>query len=203
MNAIERSVSVWLLFFALMTGGALIPNDAVAESPERQGFTIGLGLGAGYTTFEPQDVPVDVGTRAGSAVTFEIGGFLTENTAVLFHLTGNTYTGELGSETTTIRQGGGGLYAQHWFTDKLFAGGGMGLAFLQTDIRTETRTADGGRQTVYTFEEREGVGTNIQIGYDIVHSKYHSFQVVAEGTPALIEETFGSGFSLMVKWQYL
>ena len=114
------------------------PHSRVVRSsdgPERGGFTLLLSLGLGLQ----DDQGLEENTVGLSGLNLGIGGFLSEQLALMLRVSGTTanYTIELGIDPEPeISQVSGvlALSVQYWVNDKVYLEGGPGLAVFSADV---------------------------------------------------------------------
>jgi hypothetical protein len=182
------------------------PTAAPSNRPNRQGFTLELGIGAALTivTTEVQSTSFCVGrncppsTTTSSAQTHSyvglaplsigIGGFVSPQVALLFRLTGSSYF-RSGDQFTNGVYGG---VVQYWPTDSVFVSAGGGVAVF-------------GNNPLYSGSgsiDRTGVGLSVRAGLAIANFTHHSLRFAIEALPAFYDPRNVVGTTLVFEWQY-
>jgi hypothetical protein len=177
-------------------------QDVTEEPPHeepyvRHGFTMELGIGVSYTSVFSDDAAKEHAGVGIAPLSFAFGGFLSPRLALFGR----------GAGTTTFRRDASGttygtvnaLYGpslQYWATDRLFVGGGPGLAVLLADPYSQAR-GDVGFGAI-------GFGVNARVGLAFAllgdhHALNVSFEVFASRFDAL--STVAG--ALNVGWQFL
>lgn len=135
-----------------------------------------LGLGVVASTGDAADTGFGL-----SGVDLGIGGFLNPQLAITGRFTGVLTRGD--NSVAAMLFGGS---AQYWLDDKLWVGGGAGLAVV---------TASG--------ISRNGFGFDGRAGYTFRQTGPHAFHASVEVTPMIVSGTFLAGIAVLVGYQYL
>lgn len=160
-------------------------TPAVPKTP-REGGTTEYGIGIAYTIFhfvypagggDPRET-VTVGFLGPSLPSLGIGGFLSKEWALLFRLTGTAVI----TRRTGVANGFVGPAFQHWPSERLMLGAGLGLG-------------------VATVGEM-GIGSSARIGYSLTDNPAGSTRIAFE----LSRTDFGggaafTGTALNLEWQ--
>jgi hypothetical protein len=147
--------------------------------PIRDGFTVGVDIGFGFTTFSG-DTEAD--SEAGlSGLNLSLGGFINPKLAVLFRLSGTSFWLDTGFDESiqfsNIFVGG---QVQYYAMPQLFVGGGAGLGVFGAFFEDES-------------DSTNGFAVNARVGYDVSQSSGSAWQVALEITPSFYSE---DGFDL-------
>jgi hypothetical protein len=151
--------------------------------PDRGGFTLFLSLGYGWQADSSLDE-----TAAGLAgLNLGVGGFVTDDLALMFRISGTNvtyeFTGSTASADSTIDSvsGTGTLSAQYWLTDRFNIEGGLGYGAVDNDVREET-----------------GFGLLVAAGYAVIIQRRLGLQAGIEYAPVFIhsEPVHNIGFNV-------
>jgi hypothetical protein len=148
------------------------------SGPDRGGLTLILDLGLGFQ----HDGFFGRTERGWGGLNFGIGGFLTDDAALMFRVSGTTVT------YGAVQQSSGvfGPALQYWTSDRFFITGGVGVGLWGVDGAT-----DG------------GLGFILGGGYALLNSGKHNLQLGMEYAPAFTAPEAVHNFSITVGWQLL
>jgi hypothetical protein len=107
--------------------------QAQATTPAREGFTVLVNLGLGFQTDEGYEESAigPAGANVG------VGGFLTENLALLFRISGTKVQYDFGAFGEVNQLSGVvGSTVQYWASDRLTLEGGVGVGYWRTEDET-------------------------------------------------------------------
>lgn len=178
-------------------------SPSSAPKPVREGFTLELGLGGAMTfiSTQIQHVTYDQGqlssesstettTQTGFApLALGIGGFLSEDWALLFRASGTSFSHEGKRWMNTFS----GIAVQHWPSDRIMLGAGLGMG-----IFTATSGSSSGSATV-----DRGFSFSARAGYSIMSGQSNALRLAMEITPAFYEHTRVTGVAMGLDWQLL
>jgi hypothetical protein len=138
-----------LLVFALA-------DSAAAERwrHDREGFTLGLGLGAGSATFDPSGDVDSADNEGGGALGLRLGWAVNQNWVLL--LDGNGWSKSDGGATTTVSVGGIGV---SWFPQ----GEGFYLRAMVGSSRIELELDFGSFRVT---PSADGFGGSLAVGHE-------------------------------------
>ena len=172
---VALAVSVAL---ALGAAAARLGAQEAASGPDRGSFTLIVDLGVGLQ----HDGYIGQTERGWAGLNLGAGGFLTDDVALLFRLTGTT------ANHGAIQQSSGvmGPTVQYWLDDRFFVGGGFGVGFGCVRCRT-----DG------------GVGFILGGGYTLLNRGKHNLQIGMEYAPAFTAPEAVHSLGFTVGWQLL
>ena len=180
-------ITISILALAL---GLAASGRVAAEPLERRGFTLEFGLGFGAFHEIPSSYPND--SHLGqSNFSFSLGGFLRPDTALLFHMQGVASMFEDGF--TVDMAGFGGVHVQHWLKDRLFVGGGAGMAIYSY----------GDALLPYQDKELHGLGVGLRSGYSLASSRTHSLHLALEVSAGFFSELTTITETLVFEWQWM
>ena len=156
---------------------ALAPSSAMAQetegalNPDRGGFTLLLNLGVGSQREGDLSAVGLAGLNLGA------GGFLTENLALMFRLSGTNATHEFGAfgydfEISQV-SGVAGLTVQHWLDDRFYIEAGPGMGFW----------------SVEELGSESGFGVILGTGVTIFNRGKHNLQLGIEYAPMFTDPT--------------
>ena len=199
----------------LVIGAVLLVAGGAAEAygqerddprrPVRNGFTLEVGLGAGYTEVIPDEGNVE--RKPGiSGLSLSLGAFLNPDWAILFRMTGTSYFADVEGQTTEVDGGwhrhedknaqlASGVYAltvQNWLSDSFFWSVGVGFALWGANELTSD----------VELEPEQGWGGTVRAGYSFANWENHSLRFSLEVTPARYADTTIVGAGLNFGWQY-
>lgn len=185
---------------------SLHTSNAVAadEPPNRGGFTLELGLGAGVTSVTRElsscfasstgsggcSDGSDTDTYAGFApLSVGIGGFLSRDVALTLRSSGTSYfkSRDLWSSAFV------GPAVQYWPMDTLSVGGGAGVGVWGPNPALSRRARD----------PKVGFALSLRAGVDPFGLRDHSFRIGVEVLPAFYDRTRVIGAALVAEWQLL
>jgi len=166
-------------------------EEAPAEGPLRQGFTLELGLGAALTHVSPDNGTSQ--TKVGLApLSLGLGGFLTPDIALLARAAGTSYF-EKGAngDTSQFVSAFYGAHLQYWFTDRFMMSAGPGFMLF-------------GENAFLTPAEKPvtGYGASVRAGYAVLAIKHHVLRFSLELFPAKFKDASVLGSALNFEWQY-
>jgi hypothetical protein len=174
-----------------------------AAEPRREGFTGDLGIGFALTSVPVRSISVtgvsgpvvmtqQVETRelkAGLApLSLSLGGFLSEDVALLFRLTGTSYF----EDGDQFGHNFYGPVVEIWPIDRLYLGGGVGFAVFGPNPLTSSSDAD--PETGWALEARAGVA--------LINSENHDLTLSAEFIPGFYEGDAVQGYAFIVAWKW-
>jgi len=165
---------------ALLLAGAVTAASAQAVSPVRSGFTLLLDIGVG---FQRDEFFGQTETGVGG-LNLGLGGFLSENLALMFRGSGTTVSYAGGTQISGT--GGGSL--QYWVNDKLFIEGGAGVGFWDFDSGNQSETA---------------LGLILAAGYSIWNNAGHNLFIGVEYAPAFTDPDTVHNVGIVFGWQLL
>jgi len=162
---------------------AYVAPTAVARPfPDREGFTIGFGLGPGSLSIGDESVEGD----ATTGLSFRLGGALTPNFLL-----------QLDFEATTVVRGDESLQlsffgasATGYVHPRIYLLGGLGVAGLAAD------GSDGRRHT------DDSLGVLLGFGVEAYHSSSFGLSIELRGIATSIADTTVSGANLLIGFQW-
>ena len=162
----------------------------------RHGFTMELGLGMSQT-----GTSSDVGGRDHSGLglaplSLGLGGFLTPRLALIGRAAGTSYSREdsRGNSYSTVN-GFYGPTLQYWATDRVFLGGGVGLAVLAADLYGEAR------KDVRFFDT--GIGLNARAGWAFaLPGTHNAITLSIDGFASKFDKSTTVASALDLGWQF-
>jgi hypothetical protein len=141
--------------------------------PFRDGFTVGIDIGFGFTTFSGD---IDADSEAGlSGLNLSLGGFINPKLAILFRLSGTSFWLDGFDGDVQVSNLFAGGQVQYYATPQLFVGGGAGFATFGAFFE------DG-------VDSTNGFGVNGRVGFDVSQSSGSAWQVALEITPSFYSE---------------
>jgi len=168
------------------TALALLLLPCVAHAQEasrwdRGSFTLLLNLGVGFQ----RDAYVDQTERGLAGLNLGIGGFLTDDVALMFRWSGTAGVDQGNYEQTSAVYGPA---VQYWIDDRLSleAGGGLGLRGVDNTDVIES-----------------GLGLFVGAGYTLFGSGKHGFRLGVEYAPAFTDPTWVHNVGFVFGWQLL
>jgi hypothetical protein len=166
----------------------LMPARA-ALSQERSGFTLLLSLGYGM-----QSGVIDGETGSGlGGLNLGIGGFVSDNTALMFRISGTNVSYDFqfpfSSITVTddVVSGVGVFDVQYWATDRFNVEFGAGYGIVSSD---------------YLGDDR-GFGMLAAAGYSVLLRQKHSLQLGLEYAPVILDNETIHNIGFCVGFQFL
>jgi hypothetical protein len=173
------------------------PNEnaprTASNEPHREGFTLDLGLGLGYTNVAAD--PGGVQNFGLAPLSISLGGFLSRDVALAFRAAGTSYFRD--APRSGIRQVINGFYGgivQVWPSDDIMIRGGAGLA-----IYGDNPGLGGGGLL-------GGYGFDAGFGYAFANFTHHSLRIAFDVFPSYYEKFPTSGLvvgsALNLEWQY-
>jgi hypothetical protein len=167
-------ISVGLALFTILT----LAVPVSGQGPDRSGFTMILDVGIGLqkdAAFPESEVGI-------GGINLGLGGFVNENTAVLFRASGTTV--DYGGVTQT--SGVGGPAVQYWVDERLAIEGGIGLGFWDVSGTDDT-----------------GLGVILAASYALWNRGSHNLFIGAEYAPAFTDPETVHNFGIVFGWQLL
>ena len=155
----------------------------VAPGPQRDGVTVGLDLGLGFTRGSAGG---ESDTEGGlSGLNISLGGFVSPTMAILLRISGTTFDG--GSDFTFVNAFLGGA-VQAWVAPRVFVGGGAGIAiFTCTDCD----------------DSESGFALTGRAGFEISQGRNSGFHIAAEITPSFYDNDVSiTSIGLQIGWQH-
>jgi hypothetical protein len=158
-----------------------VPVDVFPDTPprpRRAGFTLEGSLGLGVTRVAGGD---DAEHFIGlSGLNVGIGGFIGPQTALTLRIAGGTFSSDRFGPELRYTTGFGGPAVQHYVTDRLFVGGGLGLGVFANSRSEEADEVDGGAET--------GFALDLRAGYDILSGARGALHVAFEMIPVFLDD---------------
>jgi hypothetical protein len=154
---------------------AVVDDGRIPGGPDRSGWTVEASIGGGGLWQANGEVQTHA---ALSGINGSLGGFVTPSTALTLRMAGVAYLADDGGERESHSIGFFGPAIQHYVTDRLFLGGGVGIG------------VDG------DSADDAGVAGDLRVGYNLVVGRYGGVHVALELTPAWFNnggETVGVG----------
>ena len=177
---------------------------ASAEAqPRREGFTGDLGLGFALTSVPVRSISVtgisgpvvmteQVETRelkvGFSPLSLSLGGFLSSDVALLFRAAGTSYFDEGDQFVHNFY----GPVVEIWPIDRLYLGGGAGLAVFGPNPLTSNSDAD----------SQTGWALDFRVGFALINSENHDLTLSVEVIPGFYEEDAVQGYALVAAWKW-
>ncbi len=171
------------------------PAPAQESQYVRHGFTMELGLGISETA-----IASDVSTRDESAIglaplSLGLGGFLSPRLALIGRAAGtSTFRDDARGRSYQTVNAFYGPTLQYWATDRLYVGGGIGLAVLAAD-------PFGHNKQVQFFDT--GVGLNGRLGWAFaLPGTHHALTLGLDAFASRFEKTTTLATALNLGWQF-
>lgn len=174
-TTLRRSFAVVFAFACLATQ---VSAQEAPAGPDRGGFTLLLNLGVGF-----QHDAWFGETKTGlGGLNLGIGGFLTDDLALLFRASGTVadYDG------VTQTSGVGAASLQYWATDQLSLEGGVGMGFWDAEGTND-----------------RGAGIVLAVGYAFANRGKHNFSIGVEYAPAFTDPEMVHNVGIVFGWQLL
>lgn len=169
---------------------AVLAPPAQAGSPVRQGFTLELGLGGSFTHFA-FDGPDDLNEFSHSMLMLSLGGFINEDWALMFHMSGTTaYKSHFFGDTILTNQFVGAA-VQYWLSESFYLSGGVGLGLFGLLFRDDSE-----------HSTDTGLALSARAGYAFLTTRHHSLRVAIEVIPSFFDSRTVVGSALNLEWQY-
>jgi hypothetical protein len=169
------------------------PQPIFGDGPRRDGFTLELGLGLGITHVDPENGDGD--TSVGLApLSLSLGGFLTEDLALVARMAGTSWFEDIGDETVQIGSYFYGAALQYWLNDAGFVGGGVGFGLLAANPWFSE--SDG-------IEPEGGLMLTVRGGYAFFTSRNHALGFTLELFPGFFDGANTFGTAINFQWQLL
>jgi hypothetical protein len=178
---------------AILIALLLLPLGAGAMGvPERNGFTLELGIGLGFMHVFPEqgDSTNDVGL---APLSFSLGGFINNQMAIMFRVAGVSNLEEVAGEKYITFLAFAGVQFQYWITDDFFVSGGPGIASLGS-----AKAGD----FFDTIERDRGFGLSLRGGFSFANWENHSLRVTLELFPSFFENGSAMGEAINFEWQW-
>jgi hypothetical protein len=155
----------------------------VAPGPQRDGVTVGLDLGLGFTNVSADGGGSD--SEGGlSGLNISLGGFISPTMAILVRISGTTFDG--GFDQTFISGFLGGT-VQAWVAPRVFVGGGAGIGILTCSDCEDSET---------------GLAVTGRAGFEISQGRSSGFHIAAEITPGFYDGGRVTSIGLQIGWQH-
>lgn len=170
-----------------------LPAAASAgEAPERNGFTLELGIGLGFMHVFPEegDSTNDVGM---APLSLSLGGFLNNSMAIMFRVAGVSNLEEVAGEKIVSFLTFAGVHFQYWINDQFFVSGGPGIASLGSAVLDDF--AD-------TIDRERGFGLSLRGGFSFANWENHSLRVTLELFPGFFKNGTAMGEAINFEWQW-
>jgi hypothetical protein len=171
----------------------LLPAAAGAMGvPERNGFTLELGIGLGFMHVFPEegDSTNDVGL---APLSFSLGAFINNQMAIMFRASGVSNLEEVAGKDIVTFLLFAGVHFQYWITDEFFVSGGPGFASLGA--------AEAG-DFFDTIDRERGFGLSLRGGFSFANWENHSLRVSLELFPSFFENGSAMGEAINFEWQW-
>lgn len=193
MNCIRRALGLSLVALAVVV---VFPAQALAEQPDRGGFTIEAHLGMSNVLDSP-----DVGDSANAfgvaPLGLGIGGFITPDFALMARLTGASMYAKVYDQEEQLGLNFYGVAGQYWPAEQVMVSAGAGAAIFAPNPLV-TNMSD---EQVEAFT-RTGYGLSLRAGYSFGVWEHHSLRASAEVLPAFFDESFVLGSAIIIEYQY-
>jgi hypothetical protein len=176
--------------------GAAPYGQPYTATPRRSrrghGITIEVGLGGGQLKSTAAGDVTEEGS--GSVIALGVGGWLSEDLALGFRLSGLAYEADsygAAIRPVTVSQTYYGVALQYWFTDRFWVGGGLGggLFTVETDLGA--------------LRQERGVAGLLRVGFSPLVWGQHSLNLGLEVSPLTIEDDTTSTAAFVIGYQYL
>jgi hypothetical protein len=153
-----------------------------AQAQDRGGFTAMVDLGVGVQ----RDSAIDETAVGIAGINLGVGGFLNENLALMFRLSGTSVDYELSGGEYGQTSGVTGAAIQYWLSDRINveAGGGVGFWSGSTD------------------ENNQGFGLILGAGYSVFNRGKHNLQVGVQYAPAFTDPGTVHNFGFTFGYQF-
>ena len=147
----------------------------------RQGFTALVNFGVGVQRIGELDPSFGF-----AGVNVGVGGFLTNDLAVLVRFSGTSVNRDLGSfDSVTLLSGVLGPTVQYWVSDRINIQGGVGPSFWEEGSSRET-----------------GLGLIVGMGAVVYSKRKHSLQVGVEYAPAFTDSATVHNLGVTFGYQF-
>jgi hypothetical protein len=171
------------------------PHPGQSVGPQRSGFTLLLALGVGYQNNNPDDGEREVDTLALGGLNLGIGGFVTNDVALLFRVSSTTaFLDEGPFDSVTSFSGVGGFAVQYWPLDALRLEVGAGLGFHNYEYRA-------GNLTIRRDEG--GLGLILAVAGAFWQTEGHALLLGIDYAPAFVEDGPVHNLGFTFGWQLL
>jgi hypothetical protein len=180
----RRAILIALLLPPLQAGAMGVP--------ERDGFTLELGIGLGFMHVFPEegDSTNDVGM---APLSFSLGGFVNNQMAVMFRAAGVANMEEVAGEKVVSFLMFYGVHFQYWITDQFFVSGGLGIAS-QGSAKADDFFG--------SIERERGFGLGLRGGFSFANWENHSLRVTLELFPSFFGHGTAMGEAINFEWQW-
>ena len=172
---IPTRIIVCAAFAVLIAGGRAFAQD-------RGGFTALVDVGVGIQS----DSSIEETAVGLSGLNFGIGGFLTQDLALIFRLSGTSVDYDLGELEYGQTSGFAGPALQFWLSDRLNVEAGAGVGFWRGD----------------GDEDNQGFGLQLGAGYSIYNRGKHNLQLGVHYSPAFTEPGTVHNFGFTFGYQF-
>ena len=169
------------------------PKPIFTDGPRREGFTLELGLGLGITYVAPEGF--DSETNVGLApLSLSLGGFLTEDLALMARMAGTSWFAELAGENYQLGSYFCGVALQGWLSDEAFLAGGVGYGLLAVNPFFGSDV---------DFDSEGGLAFTVRAGYAVFTSRNHALGFTLELFPEFFDTVTTFGTAINFQWQLL
>jgi hypothetical protein len=172
------------------------PGSARAEQPDRSGFTVEAHLGISNVIDSP-DTGGSVNAFGIAPIGVGLGGFITPDFALLARITGASMYAKVYDQEEQLGLNFLGIVGQYWPADQVMLSAGAGAATFAPNLLLTNMS----KEQVEAFS-RSGYGFSLRGGYSFGVWESHSLRVSAEVLPAVFDESFVVGSSVIVEYQY-
>ena len=180
------------------------PEATTEEAPaaregseyQRHGFTMELGLGMSRTGTRSEVDGRDHSAFGLAPLSLGLGGFLTPHLALIGRAAGTSYFREdpRGTSYQTV-SGFYGPTLQYWPTERLFVGGGVGLAVLAADLYKDAS------KDVRFLET--GFGLNARAGWAfLLPGTHHAFTLSVDAFGSRFDKSNTLATAMNLGWQF-
>ncbi|HTJ43595.1 MAG TPA: hypothetical protein VL463_15930 [Kofleriaceae bacterium] len=166
------------------------PNYYQPAPLQREGFTIELELGIGDTYLAGNDGSSESHGSLGG-LDLALGGFLNNETALLFRISGTTYVVGSGSDQVNVSNVFVGPAVQYWAGEHVFVGGGIGGAVLS------------GQASNGDHASLRGFGVEGRVGYAFSEDSVNAWHVSAELNNGSYDGGNATSIAFLIGWQHL
>src|SRR5690606_26280800 len=175
-----------------------VTYEPIEKGYVRHGFTMELGIGISHTAVFAGERHADR-EHAGiglAPLSFAFGGFLSPRLALLGRGAGtSTFRKDADGKTYQTVNAVYGPSLQYWATDRLFFGGGPGLAVLAADLYKQGRDVN---------LIQLGLGLNGRVGFAFaLPGDHHAFTVGLDLFASRFSDTSTVAGALNLGWQFL
>ena len=160
---------------------AVALSGARAFAQDRGGFTAMVDLGFGVQ----HDAAIEETGVGVAGVNVGVGGFLTDNLAVMFRLSGTSVVYDLGADYGQM-SGVMGPALQFWLSDRFNVEAGGGIGYWRGD----------------TDEDNQGLGLIFGAGVSIFNRGKHNLQVGVQYAPAFTDPGAVHNIGFTIGYQF-